>query len=169
MTSLISPGSLQASPAITSNEICLIEHSRHETFLFLQNSAFQQQRLSSLIFPFPSCLLSCSVPVTSPLREGVNNPSHGNCWLGGYPLPPPGPLRTTFSRKVNGKGGYPPPPLHGRSVTKNEIFFAENGVFCPKNTVFGPIFARFFLSGKGGYPPPPLSGRRLAKKLTEKS
>ena len=33
--------------------------------------------------------------------------------------------------------------------------FFSAGVFCPKNTVFGPIFNGFFLNGKGGYPPPP--------------
>ena len=50
------------------------------------------------------------------LGEGFKNPSHGNCPLGGYPLPPPGPSRTTFSGKVNEKkvtekGGSPPPPF----------------------------------------------------------
>ena len=37
------------------------------------------------------------------LRGHFKNPSPGNCPLGGFP-PPPGPSRTTFSRKVNGKG-----------------------------------------------------------------
>ena len=79
----------------------------------------------------------------------------------------PGPSRTTFSQKVNGKKlterGVLPPPLHGRSVTKNGNFFAENGVFCPKNTVFGPIFNGFFLNGKGGYSPPPFTDGRFQK------
>ena len=86
-------------------------------------------------------------------------------------IPPPGPPRTRFCRKVSGKKltekGGPPPPLHGRSVSENGNFFAENGVFCPKNTVFGPIFNGFFLNGKGGYPPSPLSGLWPAKKLAE--
>ena len=101
---------------------------------------------------------------TSSSLVTFNNPSHGNCPLGGYP---PGPSQTTFSRKVNGKKltekGGTPPPLHGRSVTKNGNFFAENGVFCPKNTVFGPIFNGFFLNGKGGYSPPPFTDGRFQK------
>ena len=37
-----------------------------------------------------------------------------------------------LAEKVNGKGGYPP-PLHGRSVSENGNFFAENGDFCPNS------------------------------------
>ena len=72
--------------------------------------------------------------------------------MGVPPLPPPS--RKATSQKINGKkitekGGTPPP---SRKAAWN--FFAENGVFCLKNTVFGPIFNRFFNHGKGGYPPP---------------
>ena len=38
----------------------------------------------------------------SHVREGFKNPSHKNFWLWGYP-PPPGPPRTIFSQKINGK------------------------------------------------------------------
>ena len=100
-----------------------------------------------------------------PVREGFNNPSHGNCPLG---RSPPGAITDDIFPKVNGKGEYSP-PLHGRSVAKkltekggtppnNRNFFAENGVFGPKNTVFGPIFNGFFLNG-----------RSVPKNLTEKS
>ena len=110
-----------------------------------------------------------------PVREGFNNPSHGNCPRG-VPPPPPGAITDdifpkSYRKKVNGKGGYPP-PLHERSVTKNRNFFAENGVFCLKNTVFGPIFNGFFLNGNGGYSPPPSrtagSKNPNGKKLTER-
>ena len=109
------------------------------------------------------------------LRGGFNNPSHGHC--------PPGPSRTTFSQKVNGKGGTPP-LLHGRSVAKKLTekggtppplhgqSDAKNRIFRPKNTVFGPIFNGFFLNGKGGYSPPPSrtvgSKKPNGKKLTER-
>ena len=78
------------------------------------------------------------------------------------------PSRQAAGQKINGKkitakGGTPPP---SRQAAWN--FFAKNGVFCLKNTVFGPIFNRFFNHGKGGYPPPPHHGKRPAKKLTEK-
>ena len=86
----------------------------------------------------------------------------------------PRPSRTTFSRKVNGKKlmergrGYSP-PLNGQSVAENRNFVAKNGVFCPKNIVFGRIFGGFFLNGKGGgYSTLPLTDGPLPKKLTER-
>merc|ERR1719222_1508361 len=101
------------------------------------------------------------------LGKGSKTPGTETFRWGGPP-PPPGPPRTRIFRKVSRKkltekgGTPPPPPLHGRSAS-------ENGVFCPKNTVFGPIFNGFFLNGKGGdSPPPPLHGRSVPKNLTEK-
>ena len=38
----------------------------------------------------------------------------------------------------------------------------RDGGFCPKNTVFKPIFHGFFYNGKGGYPPP-LHGRSVSE------
>ena len=80
------------------------------------------------------------------LRKGFINLSHGN-------LP---------------SGGYSSPPFTDSPLSKTEFLFAENDVFRPKNTVFGPIFNGFFLNGKGGYSPP-LHGRPVPKNLTEKS
>ena len=61
-------------------------------------------------------------------------------------------------------------PFPYRTATRQK--FAENGVFRPKNTVFGPILDGFFLIGKGGYPPPPSrtagSKKPNGKKLTER-
>ena len=73
------------------------------------------------------------------VREGFNNPSHGNFPWKGYP-PPPGPPRTRFSRKVRGnflteKGGTPPPPSTDSPLPKTEIclpkttFFAQKTLF----------------------------------------
>ena len=70
-------------------------------------------------------------------------------------VPPPSPHHGKRpAKKLTGKKsrqrGVPPPPP-SRQAAWN--FFAKNGVFCLKNTVFGPIFNIFFLCGKGGYPP----------------
>ena len=43
------------------------------------------------------------------VREGFKNPSHGICPLGGFP-PPLLNGRENLAKKVNGKGGYSPPP-----------------------------------------------------------
>ena len=88
------------------------------------------------------------------------------------------PLASTPVMGTGGGGGVATEDCGGELAGKEDAWedlisfrqkIAKNGVFRPKNTVFGPIFNRFFLSGKGGYPPPPLSGRRPAKKLAEKS
>ena len=42
-------------------------------------------------------------------------------------------------------------------------FSAKNSTFCPKNTVFRPIFNQKKFNGKGGYPPSPHSGRIFPK------
>ena len=63
--------------------------------------------------------------------------------------------------------GVPPPlpsPHHGKRPAKKLTEKKSR----QKNTVFGPIFNRFFNHGKGGYPPPPHHGKRPAKKLTGK-
>ena len=94
------------------------------------------------------------------------------CRDGGTP-PPPSPHHgkrpaKKLTEKNHGKGGYSPPPHHGKRLG---IFFAKNGVFCLKNTVFGPIFNRFFNHGKGGYPPPSrhATGQKVnGKKITAK-
>ena len=48
-------------------------------------------------------------PFGCTLREGFKNQSQGICPLGGYP-PPPLNEREILAKKVNGKGGYSPPP-----------------------------------------------------------
>ena len=75
----------------------------------------------------------------STLKGRVQKPQARKLSVGGYP-PPRGLHGQDFFRKVNGKGGTPP-PLNGQSV-------------------FGPIFNGFFLNGKGGSVP---------ENLTEKS
>ena len=51
-------------------------------------------------------------------REGFKNPSHGICPLGGYP-PPLLNGRENLAKKVNGKGGYSPPPIADGIFSRN--------------------------------------------------
>ena len=102
------------------------------------------------------------------LGKRSKTPITALCRDGGTP-PPPSPHHgkrpaKKLTEKKSRQRGVPPPP--SRQAAWN--FFAKNGVFCLKNTVFGPIFNRFFNHGKGGYPPHPHHGTRPAKKLTEK-
>ena len=75
------------------------------------------------------------------VTEGVKAPSHGKSPLGGYPSPlPQGINRQDFSvklaKKLNGKGGYPLPPLtdpNSKKFSPQAAFFC---VFDPKKTLF---------------------------------
>ena len=91
------------------------------------------------------------------LREGFNNPSHGNFPLRGYPPPPyPRPQclhGRDFPEKLAEislrKRGVLPPPLTNSPLPKTDFF-------CWKRCFsFGPIFIGFFLNGTGVYPPSP--------------
>ena len=63
------------------------------------------------------------------IREGFKTPSHGKCPLD---------FSVKLAKKLNGQGGYPPPPLtdaKSKKISPQAAFF---GVFHPKNTVFDP-------------------------------
>ena len=71
------------------------------------------------------------------IREGFKNPRHGNFPLGGG-VPPPGPPRTRFFRKVIGnflteKGGTPPPPLTDDPLPKMDFFPPKTAFFAQKH------------------------------------
>ena len=79
-------------------------------------------------------------------------------------------IRTRFSRKVSGKKltekGVSPPLMD--SPLPKTIFFAKNGIFCPKTPFLGQFLMDFFFTERGGTPPP-LHGRPVPENLTEKS
>ena len=96
------------------------------------------------------------------LREGFNNPSHGNFPLRGYTPAPSAStdeifLKSYIAKFLYGKGGTPP-PLKDSPLPKTD-FFCRKRCFS-----FGPIFIGFFLNGTGVYPPSPLNGQSVAKK-----
>ena len=72
--------------------------------------------------------------------------------------------KTLFlTQKVNGKGGYPPPPLTDAKSKKFSPQAAFFGVFHPKTLFLTQKVNGKKLTERGGTPPPPLTDGRFPK------